>query len=224
MDNQAFLDAIIANPEDDTTRLVYADWLDENGFGERAEFIRVQCNLAQKAKYDPSRLPLLKREREILTKHKGEWAKPVAAITRDYEFHRGFIDTVAIGGRKLLTHGAKLFQLAPIRNVKILRLGSSSVTPEDIANFNLLPQIRGFVLQGSPETQELRSLITLPGLNNVTGLTLECYFHADAIEPLLNGCLPRLEKLDLSVESSKLHAQRMSKPWRRRVGRRNSSI
>jgi uncharacterized protein (TIGR02996 family) len=38
--------AIRANPDDDTPRLVYADWLQENGEEERAEFIRVQCQLA----------------------------------------------------------------------------------------------------------------------------------------------------------------------------------
>lgn len=30
------LRAILENPEDDTPRLMYADWLDENGFAERA--------------------------------------------------------------------------------------------------------------------------------------------------------------------------------------------
>lgn len=37
-----FLAAIIADPADDTKRLIYADWLEENGEGERAEFIRGQ--------------------------------------------------------------------------------------------------------------------------------------------------------------------------------------
>src|SRR5690348_826131 len=133
MDDHAFLDRITSNPEDDTPRLIYADWLEEHGFGERAEFIRVQCQLAQMAKYDPGRLPLLQREQEILTERGADWAKPVASITRDYKFHRGFVDTVAIGGRKLLTHGVKLFRLAPIRHVKIIRLGSSGVTAADLA-------------------------------------------------------------------------------------------
>lgn len=39
----AFMADIIANPEDDTPRLIFADWLDDNGEPERAEFIRVQC-------------------------------------------------------------------------------------------------------------------------------------------------------------------------------------
>jgi uncharacterized protein (TIGR02996 family) len=38
--------AILANPADDTLRLAYADWLDENGDPARAEFTRVQCRLA----------------------------------------------------------------------------------------------------------------------------------------------------------------------------------
>jgi len=44
--HEAFLRAIFDNPEEDTTRLVYADFLQENGEEDRAEFIRVQCELA----------------------------------------------------------------------------------------------------------------------------------------------------------------------------------
>lgn len=46
MSAAAFLQAIRDNPADDTPRLVYADWLDEHGEAERAEFIRVQCRIA----------------------------------------------------------------------------------------------------------------------------------------------------------------------------------
>ncbi len=43
-DEQTFLADILANPDDDTVRLVYADWLEERAEQrERAEFIRVQC-------------------------------------------------------------------------------------------------------------------------------------------------------------------------------------
>lgn len=43
----AFLSAIVREPADDTARLVYADWLDEQGEADRAEFIRVQVELAR---------------------------------------------------------------------------------------------------------------------------------------------------------------------------------
>lgn len=43
----ALLKSIISNREDDTPRLVYADWLQENGQEERTEFIKVQVALAK---------------------------------------------------------------------------------------------------------------------------------------------------------------------------------
>ena len=46
-DEQGLLAAIWAEPHDDTPRLVYADWLQENGRAGRAEFIRVQCERAR---------------------------------------------------------------------------------------------------------------------------------------------------------------------------------
>lgn len=46
-EQQAILYAICAQPDDDTARLVYADWLQENGDEARAEFIRVQIELAR---------------------------------------------------------------------------------------------------------------------------------------------------------------------------------
>lgn len=46
-DAGAFLDAIFAQPDDDTPRLVYADWLEEHGQASYARFIRLQCEAAR---------------------------------------------------------------------------------------------------------------------------------------------------------------------------------
>lgn len=43
----AFLAAISADPDDDTARLVAADFLEENGDPDRAAFVRVQVGLAR---------------------------------------------------------------------------------------------------------------------------------------------------------------------------------
>ena len=51
-DRDALLAAIRATPEEDTPRLVFADWLDENGDPDRAEFIRLQCECARFADED----------------------------------------------------------------------------------------------------------------------------------------------------------------------------
>ncbi|MBN9117787.1 MAG: TIGR02996 domain-containing protein [Planctomycetes bacterium] len=46
--HEAFLRAIFDAPADDTPRLVYADFLQENGEEDRAEFIRVSVELSQR--------------------------------------------------------------------------------------------------------------------------------------------------------------------------------
>ena len=47
-DEQAqLLAAIVAEPDEDTPRLVYADWLQENGDTEQAQFIRDSIVLAR---------------------------------------------------------------------------------------------------------------------------------------------------------------------------------
>jgi uncharacterized protein (TIGR02996 family) len=44
-DEQALLATILAEPENDAPRLVYADWLDDHGDPARAELIRAECEL-----------------------------------------------------------------------------------------------------------------------------------------------------------------------------------
>ena len=46
-DREALYDAILAHPDDDTPRLVFADWLQENGNERYATFIRKQIELAR---------------------------------------------------------------------------------------------------------------------------------------------------------------------------------
>ena len=73
MSNEHFLRAIIADPADDLPRLVYADWLDENNDPARAEFIRVQCELAGLPEDDPRRPGLEDREHVLLEEHEAAW-------------------------------------------------------------------------------------------------------------------------------------------------------
>jgi uncharacterized protein (TIGR02996 family) len=47
-EREAFIEAIATNPDEDTPRLVFADWLQEHGEERRAEFVRIQCALARR--------------------------------------------------------------------------------------------------------------------------------------------------------------------------------
>jgi uncharacterized protein (TIGR02996 family) len=52
-DDDALVQSIFDNPDTDAPRRVYADWLEEHGQEERAEFIRVQCELAKQLPSGP---------------------------------------------------------------------------------------------------------------------------------------------------------------------------
>jgi uncharacterized protein (TIGR02996 family) len=66
---RGFLDDIVANIDDDTPRLVYADWLIENGQDDRAELIRVQVERARLPAWDAAQVRLGLREQELLRLH-----------------------------------------------------------------------------------------------------------------------------------------------------------
>ena len=70
--HEAFLRAIFDAPDDDTPRLVYADFLQENGEEDRAELIRVQCELARlEGRVDKSS----EERKRVLTQQQIEIAK-----------------------------------------------------------------------------------------------------------------------------------------------------
>jgi uncharacterized protein (TIGR02996 family) len=60
---------VIESPEDDGPRLVYADWLDEQGEHDRAEFIRLQIELARLTPDHPKVGSLKAREQELLAQY-----------------------------------------------------------------------------------------------------------------------------------------------------------
>jgi uncharacterized protein (TIGR02996 family) len=82
-----FLQAIRAAPDDDGPRLVYADWLDEHGDPARAEFIRVQCEVAR-AKPGRPRGALRKRQEELLAEHDFRWLE--LELAEQMERHADF--------------------------------------------------------------------------------------------------------------------------------------
>lgn len=79
------LQAIYANPDDDAPRLIYADWLDEKGQADWADFIRVQCALEAPARSVAERLSLQEREAILLRAHETAWLGEVLAATLNRE-------------------------------------------------------------------------------------------------------------------------------------------
>jgi uncharacterized protein (TIGR02996 family) len=64
VDEQALVQAILANPTDDGPRLVYADWLEERG-DPRGEFLRIQTALTRLPRKDKQHARFRKRLKEL---------------------------------------------------------------------------------------------------------------------------------------------------------------
>jgi len=91
-EQQAFMAAILAAADDDAPRLIYADWLDEHGESDLAEFIRVQCELSSAARRgEPYEWddPLRTREKLLVRGNRDRW---LAGLPDQwaYRFVRGF--------------------------------------------------------------------------------------------------------------------------------------
>ena len=126
----AFLREILAHPDEDAPRLIFADWLEEQGDAEsvaRAEFIRVQCMLAAGQLPQQRRDELLRREHQILNEWDEEWVRPIRRIIQNWGYDRGFIDYVGMASDRFLAHGGRLFRRAPVQHLRLLpRLYSRS--------------------------------------------------------------------------------------------------
>jgi uncharacterized protein (TIGR02996 family) len=136
--HQEFLQTIIQNPEDDAPRLVYADWLEEHGDADRAEFIRVQCELAKLDESDPQHLSLFERSSELHQAHRMKWAEPLNKLAKWLFFERGFVNRIGICAQTLLENAEAIFRSAPIQGIGLL--GSAGFI-EELTNCHYLTQI-----------------------------------------------------------------------------------
>jgi uncharacterized protein (TIGR02996 family) len=119
MTRDELLQAIIDNPDDDAFRLVFADWLLDHGERERAEFIRVQIELAKLPNTDERRPVLQERETELLLRNEGEWVKPIRHCVVSWTFDRGFIAHVTVTVEMYQKHTFELVRQAPIRRMSV---------------------------------------------------------------------------------------------------------
>ena len=177
----AFLNAIVAEPEDDTPRLVAADFLEENGDPGRAAFIRVQIALARLEASDLRRSPeadeLRKKERaflgprsetlllwgmdacpELVRVPAGRSASAFAGMHPEgaeyLTWRRGFVDSVRCPAAEWLRHGVAVRERNPVRWVAL----DACVLTERDAWYTGLAALRGLVtvvlVDGGSETQE----------------------------------------------------------------------
>jgi uncharacterized protein (TIGR02996 family) len=202
-DHAAFIAAIVASPDDDLPRLVYADFLDESGAAgatARAEFIRTQCELDRCSPDDERRAALTQRATSLLRQNREAWTADVryATIGTDWQFRRGFLHAVKVPAQRFSLVADDLFRLAPTVRAVQLEHGSGQVqsvlrSPQlgKVADLNLSVMC---TCGRCPILNELRALFASPLVANLTHLTLA----GDRIDTETTAALvssPHLSKL-----------------------------
>lgn len=209
----AFLQDILAHPDDDAPRLIFADWLEEQGDANsvaRAEFIRIQCALAAGKIPEQQHAELVRREEQILDEWDKEWVRPIRRLVQNWEFHRGFIHYVGMWADTFLKRAGQLFRRAPIQHLRLQARMYSQSYPDlvldppfsvaALADNKHLRRLRSLDLsENQLESRHVRALLVSEHLTNLTDLGLadnrigDSGIRALASSPLLG----RLERLDL---------------------------
>jgi uncharacterized protein (TIGR02996 family) len=198
---QAFLQAIREAPDDDAPRLIYADWLEEQGGASRAaraDFIRIQCRLDELPDDDPARDRLEDEAADIVAEYEAEWIESLHGIAEDWCFSRGFIERIRIRSENLLTHAERLFDFAPLRSLHLL------IPRNDVPHLAACPQLRWVSTLDFSRCQlndrSLQQLLTSPHLERLSALNLFGNdINTPGIEALVHSLvLTQLRSLDLS--------------------------
>jgi uncharacterized protein (TIGR02996 family) len=116
--HKAFLQSIVETPDDDTPRLIYADWLDDQGDADRAEFIRLQCSLGNQPV--PNTEETLRAE-DLLDAHEHTWVEefPESAEFRAASFERGFVSRVDVDTLEAFRRHAAVLRQTPAHKVRV---------------------------------------------------------------------------------------------------------
>jgi uncharacterized protein (TIGR02996 family) len=168
----AFLADIIEHPDDDAPRLIFADWLQDNGDPERAAFIRAQIEWARLAPDDPRRPVVQSEAQALLGAHGLAWLKEVPAWVRpNASFDRGFVMQVYVTAREFLKGAPALFRRAPIRAVRLRFASNEQVLA--LASADYLGRLTELDLSYNSLTDEsLVPLLSSAKLGPLTALDL----------------------------------------------------
>jgi uncharacterized protein (TIGR02996 family) len=178
---EAFLIDICEQPDDDSARLIFADWLEDQGEATRAQFIRAQCRLAQMAWDDPERLLLENEERALAQDMNltldaaatGSWAKrlPVWMRSCSMRFARGFVAHLECTVAQLAKDVKRVFATTPLQSLSIKRQPNELIE-KDIAPY--LPRLRSLDLAESKTNfSSFEEVLSAGGFSQLHQLALE---------------------------------------------------
>lgn len=230
-DRDALLRAICAAPDDDTPRLVFADWLDEHGEAKRAEFVRVSCELEQAEEFGPRWRALLDRSEKLLGPNRAKWSSELAdRKLLNIEFRRGFVNEVTIYSKRFVTDAAKLLALAPILRLKLADLTAErgNVPLDDVLACPAVARLRGLDLANTPlpdpAVEQVAACESLRGLrelaldaSELTGDACRALMRSEHLAGVSE--LTLAVRFDSNADGNALVAALASEPGLRRITR-----
>lgn len=208
MTDADFRAAILASPDDLATRLAYADWLTERdgpGDGERAEFIRLQCELERMAPWDQRRPAMQAREQRLFRQHGERWASEDGPGLEDQRvpFRRGLPAEF-----EFYFNGEADVLARALESLPIMRLELENFDPDEVSQLNVPALARVPELQANRlDDAGLDALASLPHLEGVRRLVLQ-WLHAGeaALRRFTASALfSRLEGLEISRTGRAAH-------------------
>jgi uncharacterized protein (TIGR02996 family) len=177
-ERRALMAAIIADPDEDTPRLAFADWLQENGDEHdqaRAEFIRLQIEEARLPEGDPSRTELEKRAAKLRKKHAKHWIGALAKFEQYPMFERGLLFQVDLSPRDFLKPARQraLIEWLPLVGTNLLKLTGHATKADQVAASPVLGLVPALLWWFSDMTDaELKALAKSPHTSRLTSLNL----------------------------------------------------
>ncbi len=195
-DRDALVSAICDQPDEDTPRLIFADYLDERDEPAHAAFIRAQVELARTAPWEPFAVRCKWREPSVLS---GEAFRPTlpklssAVEWASVPFRRGFgwwIDVLMAS--EWDARIAPLFDRAPIGKVTLR--GALLDDWRRVAESDRLSRLRAIVFATSP-IEPLFAIRDATGVERVTDLHFNRASGAgmpEVIEDLFRSYLGRV--------------------------------
>lgn len=198
------LRAVLAAPEDDAPRLVFADWTTERGGDpERGEYIVLACGLAQsrwEALFHPERDA---RARALLGKNAGRWIDELELPGLERaRFARGFVEHAELRFAATRTWLAHLVARTPLASLAIV--GAEGADPEALSRVLDVPAIdalRRIALPGVrlERAKTLALFARVGGLHRLRCVDLAGSTWAESGLLAMEGVAPTsIEELDLT--------------------------
>jgi len=190
---------VLAHPDEMEPRLVFADWLQQNGEAERGELICIDCRLEDAEPWSDQQVALEKRRTELLRRYASTWTTPISALVEEARWRRGFVENVTVS-----VHRPALPQLLALEPVRVVRWRR---TPDwtrfaDLGRSVYLDQLAGIELDSFLIGNALAELLgpgsRVPGLRS---LWLAGNEWRGMVEVLAAQPWRRLEELELSFNN-----------------------